>query len=518
MHHIVTDGWSFRVLLRDLGRIYQAFERGEPIPLAELPIQYADYAQWQREHLRGREFDALIDYWKHDLAGAPPLELDTDRPRPKTPTFRGARMRFDLGRERAAALRDLCRAETVTLSVPLMAAFAVVLHRYSGQDDLVIGTLTANRDRLETEDLIGLFVNALPVRIHLGGEPDVAELLDRIRQRLVEVLAHQDVPFDLVVNATAPDRDANRNPLFQVQLVVQPAAGTGELERPRPRCRRNRYADGEARSHAHLLRRRCPHRACGIRDRAVRRGPHRTADGPLPADRRRHGDRSAAASFRTAAVDRIRASVLRHHSVTSHRYPVDPGAVRGDRGSGAGCGGGDRGGQLAHLPAARRRRQQAGSAAAESRGRGRHRRGLVRGPQLRDGGRHARDPQGGRGIRADRSFLSEGPHRLHPRRCRAWCCCWTRTMSKTPMFGSSLQSASKPAPRQTISPTSCTPPVRPASRKGWRSATAASSSTPKPSAVRWVSPRMTSTWRPRRSRSPHRSGRCWCRSPSEPRW
>ena len=229
MHHIVTDGWSFRVLLRDLGRIYRAFERGEPTPLDELSVQYADYAQWQREHLRGPDFDAHIDYWKRNLAGAPPLDLDTDRPRPKTPTFRGARMRFDLGRERGGALRDLCRAETVTLSVPLMAAFAVVLQRYSGQDDLVIGTLTANRGTLETEDLIGLFVNALPVRIHLDGEPDVAELLDRVRQRMVEALAHQDVPFDLVVNATAPDRDANRNPLFQVQLVVQPAAGTGEL-------------------------------------------------------------------------------------------------------------------------------------------------------------------------------------------------------------------------------------------------------------------------------------------------
>ncbi len=229
MHHIVTDGWSFRVLLRDLGRIYQALERGEPIPLDELPIQYADYAQWQREQLSGPDFDAHIEYWKRDLAGAPPLELDTDRPRPKTQTFQGARMRFDLGRERATALRDLCRAENVTVSVPLLAAFAAVLHRYSGQDDLVIGTLSANRGRLETEDLIGLFVNALPVRIRLDGEPDVSDILDRIRRRMVEVLAHQDVPFDLIVNATAPDREANRNPLFAVQLVVQPAAGAAEL-------------------------------------------------------------------------------------------------------------------------------------------------------------------------------------------------------------------------------------------------------------------------------------------------
>ena len=178
MHHIVTDGWSFRLLLRDLGLIYQALERGETVPLAELPIQYPDYAQWQRERLRGADFDAHLDFWRNDLAGAPPLELDTDRPRPKTPTFRGARTQFALGPERTSALRGLCRAENVTVSVPLLAAFAAVLARYSGQDDVVVGTLTANRTRVETEDLIGLFVNALPVRIRLDGNPDGTELLD----------------------------------------------------------------------------------------------------------------------------------------------------------------------------------------------------------------------------------------------------------------------------------------------------------------------------------------------------
>jgi amino acid adenylation domain-containing protein len=229
MHHIVTDGWSFRVLLRDLGLVYQALEGGKAAPLTELPIQYSDYAQWQREQLRGASFDAHLEYWRKNLADALPLELDTDRPRSKTPTFRGARTHFELGRECATALRSLCRAKNVTLSVPLVAAFATVLARYSGQDDVVIGTLTANRPRIETEDLIGLFVNALPVRIRLDGDPDGAELLTRIRQRMVEVLTHQDVPFDLIVNATAPDRDANRNPLFSVQLVVQPASGAAEL-------------------------------------------------------------------------------------------------------------------------------------------------------------------------------------------------------------------------------------------------------------------------------------------------
>ncbi|HJT93893.1 MAG TPA: amino acid adenylation domain-containing protein, partial [Mycobacterium sp.] len=186
-------------------------------------------ARWQRDLLGRVDFDAHVDFWKKDLAGAPPLELDTDRPRPKTPTFRGARVHFDLGRERAAALSELCRTANVTVSVPLLAALATVLNRYTGQDDLVIGTLTANRPRIETEDLIGLFVNSLPVRIRLDGDPDVSDLLDRIRQRMVEVLEHQDVPFDLIVNATAPDRDANRNPLFSVQLVVQPGPGGADL-------------------------------------------------------------------------------------------------------------------------------------------------------------------------------------------------------------------------------------------------------------------------------------------------
>ena len=232
MHHIVTDGWSFRVLLRDLAPIYQALERGQPIPLDELPIQYADYAQWQRERLRGTKFRRTsLSNTGGRISRGRVAARARHRPTPaETSTFRGARMHFELGRACAIALHDLCCcAEIVTVSVPLLAALATVLARYSGQDDLVVGTLTANRTRIETEDLIGLFVNAFRAGIRLDGEPDVAELLARIRQRMVEALAHQDVPFDLIVNATAPDRDANRNPLFSVQLVVQPPAGAAEL-------------------------------------------------------------------------------------------------------------------------------------------------------------------------------------------------------------------------------------------------------------------------------------------------
>jgi len=229
MHHIITDGWSFRALLSDLAQAYRRLADGEPNPLAELPIQYADYAQWQREQLQGPNFEGQLEYWRNDLDGASPLELDTDRPRPRIPSFRGARIRFELGRDCATALSGWCRAENVTVSVPLLAAFATLLSRYSGQRDIVVGTLTANRPRAETVEMIGLFVNSLPVRIKLDDESDTANLLAQIKQRMIDALAHEDVPFDLIVNAVAPVRDANRAPIFNVQLVVQPTPDLPEL-------------------------------------------------------------------------------------------------------------------------------------------------------------------------------------------------------------------------------------------------------------------------------------------------
>src|SRR5262249_872287 len=151
--------------------------------------------QWQRDHLNRPGYREKLDFWRTELTDATPVELDTDRPRPRLPTFAGARKRFELGGERAVALRKLCRRADVTASVPLLAALGVMLQRYCGEDDIVVGTLSANRSRSETQDLIGLFVNALPVRIRLAGDPDVATLLSRIRTHMADVLAHQDVPF-----------------------------------------------------------------------------------------------------------------------------------------------------------------------------------------------------------------------------------------------------------------------------------------------------------------------------------
>ncbi|TDX62566.1 amino acid adenylation domain-containing protein [Methylosinus sp. sav-2] len=221
MHHIVTDGWSFAVLLRELSAVYRAFATGEAWPLPELPIQYADYAAWQRDWLAGEMLGELLEFWKAELSGAAPLALPTDRPPPRTPSFRGRRLRFALGAERAKALRALAQAEGVTLFSPLLAALAAVLQRHSGQDEFIVGAMSANRGRLEIEGLIGLFVNALPVRVVLDGDPDMRALIARLGARVQGAMAHQDAPFDHVVNAVERERDGSRNPLYRVQLLLQ---------------------------------------------------------------------------------------------------------------------------------------------------------------------------------------------------------------------------------------------------------------------------------------------------------
>lgn len=222
MHHIITDGWSFGVLLRDFSMFYQAFERNEQPLLPVLPVQYADYVAWQRRWLSGETLESMLAFWQQELRGVAPLQLNTDKPRPQTLTFQGCRRRFELGAERAAALRGLCEAEGITLFIPLLAAFSVALQRDSGQDDFVIGTMSANRGLLEIEGSIGLFVNALPLRVSLEGDPAVRDLFERLRRRMQGAMAHQDAPFDLIVNAVQRERDGARNPLFQAQLLLQP--------------------------------------------------------------------------------------------------------------------------------------------------------------------------------------------------------------------------------------------------------------------------------------------------------
>ncbi|MEA2602726.1 MAG: hypothetical protein QOF89_3718 [Acidobacteriota bacterium] len=225
MHHIVSDGWSISVFFRELNLLYRAFARGEPSPLPDLPLQYVDYALWQREWLADGRLARQMEYWRRRLAGLPLLELPTDHPRPVEATFRGARRSFSVPAPVAARLQALCKREDASLFMVLLGAFQTLLHRYSGQDDVVVGMPVAGRARPELADLIGFFVNTLVLRLDLGGNPTFREVLRRVKTMALESYEHQDVPFEKLVEELKPERDPSRNPLFQVtfQLLQFPA-------------------------------------------------------------------------------------------------------------------------------------------------------------------------------------------------------------------------------------------------------------------------------------------------------
>ncbi len=221
-HHIISDGWSREVLSKELTAFYEAFTTGDPAALPPLPIQYADYAVWQREWLQGERLDRELDYWRKQLQGAPAvLELPTDHPRPPVQSWRGARETLLLPSRLYEALRTLSQAEGVTLFTTVLAAFQVLLARYAGQDDIVVGSPIAGRTRTETEGLIGFFVNTLALRSDLSGDPTFGELLARVREVALGAFAHQNVPFEQVVEELQPERDMSRTPIFQVSLAMQ---------------------------------------------------------------------------------------------------------------------------------------------------------------------------------------------------------------------------------------------------------------------------------------------------------
>jgi len=222
MHHIVSDGWSQGVLIREIGALYAANVAGRPSPLAELPIQYADYALWQREWLQGEALARQVEYWKDRLSGAPAaLALPTDRPRPAVQSFRGAVLPFGLSAELSSGLVDLSRRSGATLYMVLLAAFSVLLGRYSGQEDIVVGSPIAGRRRAELEGLIGFFVNTLVLRTDLSGAPRFGELVGRVKEAALGAYAHQDLPFEKLVEELQPVRDLSRQPLFQVSFALQ---------------------------------------------------------------------------------------------------------------------------------------------------------------------------------------------------------------------------------------------------------------------------------------------------------
>ncbi|MDQ3258818.1 MAG: condensation domain-containing protein, partial [Acidobacteriota bacterium] len=224
MHHIVNDGWSAGVLFRELGALYKAYSEGGPSPLEELPIQYADYAVWQREWLRGEVLEKQLSYWRAQLAGSPAiLELPTDRPRPAVQSFHGAYQSRLLSENLSEALRKLSRQEGVTLFMTLLAGFQTLLMRHSGREDIIVGTDVANRNQAETEALIGFFLNHLVLRTKVSGNQTFHELLERVREVTLEAYAHQDVPFNKLVEALKPERTLSHTPLFQVLFVLQNA-------------------------------------------------------------------------------------------------------------------------------------------------------------------------------------------------------------------------------------------------------------------------------------------------------
>jgi hypothetical protein len=232
IHHIVSDGWSTGVLVREVAALYRAFLAGEPSPLPEPPVQYADFAEWQRRWLQGAVRERSLAFWTLRLAGAPPLlELPGARPRPQRPTGRGAALLRHLSPELVLAIQALGHRESATLFMTLLAAFQAVLHARTGATDLVIGTDVSGRDRTETEGLIGFFVNQMALRGDLAGNPTFRELLARVREALLEAHAHQDLPFDQLVEALGGVRDQRYAPVFQVKLVLENVPRT-ELRMP----------------------------------------------------------------------------------------------------------------------------------------------------------------------------------------------------------------------------------------------------------------------------------------------
>jgi amino acid adenylation domain-containing protein len=221
-HHIISDRWSIGVFIREMTLLYSCFAQKKASPLRELSIQYADWAIWQRQRLQDTEKNKQITYWKQQLNDLSILELPTDRPRPAIPTYQGAQYPIILSKSLSDQLKDFSAKEAVTLFTLLLTAFQVLLHRYTHQNDIVVGTEIANRDRIETESLIGLFVNTLVLRINLTGNPTFRELLERVREVTLGAFAHQDLPFEKLVEVLNPERNLSQMiPLFQVKFDFQ---------------------------------------------------------------------------------------------------------------------------------------------------------------------------------------------------------------------------------------------------------------------------------------------------------
>ncbi|WP_319930872.1 non-ribosomal peptide synthetase [Xenorhabdus santafensis] len=249
-HHIISDGWSVAVLMQELSTLYHAFSQGQPDPLPPLTIQYADYVVWQKKWLQGETLEKQINFWRDTLQGAPALlELPTDRPRPAKQSYAGGRIDLALPAQLQAGLKDLSQRHGTTLFMTLLAGWATLLSRLSGQDDIVIGTPVANRQQPALASLIGFFVNTLALRVQLHDNPTVSELLAQVKQQALNAYAHQDLPFEQLVETLQPSRSLSHSPVFQVMLATNNTPGQRHFALPgltleeRPLIRESSYFD-----------------------------------------------------------------------------------------------------------------------------------------------------------------------------------------------------------------------------------------------------------------------------------
>jgi hypothetical protein len=221
-HHIISDGWSLNFLVQEVATLCEVFKAGKPLPLAELPIQYADYAVWQRRWLQGEVLEQHMAYWRQHLgAELPVLELPSDRPRPAVQSYRGSHLEFALTTELTQELQALSRRAGTTLFMTMLSVFTTLLHRYTGQEKIFVGAPIAGRTRIETEKLIGFFVNTLVMRADLSGHMSFQELMGQVRERALGAYTHQELPFEKLVDELEPERDLSRSPLFQVMFDLK---------------------------------------------------------------------------------------------------------------------------------------------------------------------------------------------------------------------------------------------------------------------------------------------------------
>src|SRR5215510_8308606 len=224
MHHIISDGWSIKVFIGEIEELYKAYTNGQRAALPELPIQYADFALWQRSWLQGEKLEEQLSYWRTQLADAPPvLDLPTDRPRPTFKTFRGAYLPLIFSKKLSEEITQLGRREGTTLFMTLISAFSALLYRYTNQENILVGAPIANRNRVETENLIGFFVNTLVLRVRFSDAMTFRDLLRQIRETALDAFEHQDLPFEKLVEELQPERTLSHSPLFQVMFHLQNA-------------------------------------------------------------------------------------------------------------------------------------------------------------------------------------------------------------------------------------------------------------------------------------------------------